>query len=271
MKVSLLDKKVWADTAKIVSLIAAVLTTILAFVELRACIKYIIGVTFLLCAIVIYLVVWRKANTKTNISLKIRDTIVTIKFGNIFNEPGKKVINFNEYFDTQVDDVIIAAKTLNGIIVNQLGAERIDSIISQNKHLQGCIIKQNCKRKQGGKTTKFRLGTICPCDEYLLVAFSQFDENNRAFHTFDSYVSCLMNMWNELDICYALYPIVTNLPGSGITRFRNEEMTKQELLETFIWTFAKSKVNLRKPSSLTIVLPEDSKNEINLYKIQGIF
>ena len=270
MKVSLLDKKIWVDTAKIVSVIAGVLTTILAFVELCICVKHMIGGTFLLCAIIIYLVVWRKANTKTAITLKIRNTAVTIKFGNMLNEPGLKVINFNEYFDTQVDDVIIAAKTLNGIIVNQLGAKHIDSIINKNKHLQDCIIEENCKRKQGGKTTKFRLGTICPCDEYLLVAFSQFDENDRAFHTFDSYISCLMNMWNELDICYALNPIVTNLPGSGITRFKNEKMTRQELLETYIWTFTKSKVDFCKPSSLTIVLPEDSKNEINLYKIQGM-
>lgn len=268
MKIGLFDKKVRADAAKIVSVIAGALTTLLAFIDVCVCLKYAIGVAFLLCAIIIYLIVWYKANTKTSISLKIRDTTVTIKFGNMFNEPGKKAINFNEYFDTQVDDVVIAANTLNGIIVNQLGAEHIDSIISKNKHLQDCIIEQNCIRKQGGKTTKFRLGTICPCDEYLLVAFSQFDENDRAFHTFDSYVSCLMNMWNELDICYALNPIVTNLPGSGITRFRNEEMTQQELLETYIWTFAKSKVNLRKPSSLTIVLPEGSKKEINLYKIQ---
>ncbi|MBR2089474.1 MAG: hypothetical protein IJ905_03715 [Fibrobacter sp.] len=271
MKVSFLDKKVWVDTAKVVSIIAGVLTTILAFAELNACVKHTMGIVFLLCAIIIYLVVWYKANTKTDITLKIRNTTVTIKFGNIFNESGKKLINFNEYFDTQVDDVIIAANTLNGIIVNQLGANYIDTIINKNRHLQDCVIEQNCNRKQGGKTTKFKLGTICPCDEYLLVAFSQFDENDKAFHTFDSYVSCLMNMWNELDICYALKPIVTNLPGSGITRFRNEKMTRQELLETFIWTFVKSKVDFCAPSSLTIVLPENIKNEINLYKFQGMF
>ena len=267
MKVGLFSKKVRVDTAKIVSIIAGVLTTILAFVELCICVKYIIGIVFLLCAIIIYLVVWYKANTKTTLSLKIRNTNVKIKFGNILNESGKKVINFNEYFDTQVNDVIIAADTLNGKIVKKLGANYIDSIISENKHLQECIIKQNCKRKQGGKTTKYKLGTICPCGDFFLVAFSQFDENDRAFHTLDSYVSCLMNMWNELDICYAQKPVVTSLPGSGITRFKDDKITPQELLEIFIWTFKKSKVDFRRHSSLTIILPEDIRDEINLYEL----
>lgn len=267
MKVGFTNKKVWAKTAKIVSVVATILTTILAFVDLCCCIKIAIGLAFLVFATAVYLVVLYRANTMNSAVLKIRNTKVTIKFGDILKENGKKVITFNEYFDTQVDDTIIAAKTLNGIIVNQLGADFIDSVINQNRHLQDCVFKKDCVRKQGGKTTKYKLGTICPCGDFFLVAFSQFDENDRAFHTFDSYVSCLMNMWNELDVCYAQNPIVTSLPGSGITRFKDDKMTQQELLEIFIWTFRKSKIDFRRQSSLTIILPEDIKDEINLYEI----
>lgn len=267
MKVKFTNKKVRSKTAKIISVMASFLTTLLAFTDFCCCIKAVIGIVFIISAIGVYLVVLYRANIMTSRILKIRDTKVTIKFGDILKENGKKVITFNEYFDTQVDDVIIAAKTLNGVIVNQLGADFIDSAINRNKRLDDCIIAKNCMRKQGGKTTKYKLGTICPCGDFFLVAFSQFDENDRAFHTFDSYVSCLINMWNELDICYAQNPIVTSLPGSGITRFKSEKMTRQELLEIFIWTFKKSKVDFPRQSSLTIILPEDIKEEINLYEI----
>jgi hypothetical protein len=267
MKVGFTSKKVWGKTAKNVSIVATILTTILAFVDLCSCIKIIIGLAFLVFAVTVYLVFLYRANTMTSTVLKIRGTKVTVKFGDIFKENGKKVITFNEYFDTQVDDIIIAAKTLNGVVVNQLGADYVDSVINQNKRLQNCVIERNCIRKQGGKTTKYKLGTICPCGDFFLVAFSKFDENDRAFHTFDSYVSCLMNMWNELDISYGLNPIITTLPGSGITRFKDEKMTRQELLEIFIWTFRKSRIDFKYPSSLTVLLPENIKDEINLYEI----
>ena len=99
------------------------------------------------------------------------------------------------------------------------------------------------------------------------MAFSQFDENDQAFHTFESYISCLMNLWRELDKLYALKSIAMPLLGSGITRFIDGEKTKQELLELIVWTFKQSQVNFKSPASLTIVLDKSFKNDINLYKI----
>ena len=39
---------------------------------------------------------------------KVNGEKIIVKEGNIFEEPGKKVIAFNQYFDTTVDDEIIA-------------------------------------------------------------------------------------------------------------------------------------------------------------------
>lgn len=41
------------------------------------------------------------------VTLVINNTIVKIFFGDIFKMPGKKIIAFNEYFDTIVDEKII--------------------------------------------------------------------------------------------------------------------------------------------------------------------
>lgn len=43
---------------------------------------------------------------------------VKIKVGDIFDEKGLKVIPFNERFDTEVDDIIIAHNSLNGKMID---------------------------------------------------------------------------------------------------------------------------------------------------------
>ncbi len=49
---------------------------------------------------------------------KINGKHVQICIGDIFKERGLKVIPFNERFDTQVDDIIIAHRTLNGMMID---------------------------------------------------------------------------------------------------------------------------------------------------------
>lgn len=55
-----------------------------------------------------------KMNNIKNISLSIQGSTFEIKSGNIFESPNLKVINFNEYFDTQVDNKVIAKNFPNG-------------------------------------------------------------------------------------------------------------------------------------------------------------
>ena len=78
-----------------------------------------------------------------------------------------------------------------------------------------------------------------------------------------------MHMWSEIDKYYSGKPVSLTLLGSGITRFNNAEITAQELLKYLVMTFKASKVKFNNTSSLTIVLNEKIKDEINLYDIKG--
>lgn len=51
---------------------------------------------------------WRRANRLRQVNIKIGVTTLIVKSGDIFEEDGLKAIAFNEYFDTTVDDKIIA-------------------------------------------------------------------------------------------------------------------------------------------------------------------
>lgn len=213
---------------------------------------------------------WILANKKDEKKLKINSTNIVIKYGDLFEEEGLKVIAFNEFFDTQVDDKVIATSSLNGIFITEHsdGASTIDNKIDSEIRLKQSIISENVHRKFGGKTTRYKLGCVCPYYDYFLLSFSHFDDDNKAYISVEDYISCLMHMWNELDIYYAGRPIVLPLLGSGITRFNTSDITSQELLKYMVMTFKASKVKFNNTSSLTIILNEKIRDDINLYEIQ---
>lgn len=268
-KVKITNKRLWANFTKPVSISAGIISFILAFIDLKQCIRITIGLAYIVVLLVMFLVMLCKANKERSKELNINDTDIKIKFGDIFDQNGIKVIAFNEYFDTQVDDRVISKSSLNGqyILHYSNGREYIDAAIENEKHLEEAIVQRDVYRKQGGKQIKYRLGTLCPVDDYFIMAFTHFDENDKAYLTLEDYVSCLMHMWSELDYLYAGRAINVTLLGSGITRFNNGLVSEQELLHLIVRTFEISKVRFGNTSSLTILLDEKVKDKINLYNI----
>ena len=270
MKVKICNKKLWANFIKVVSAVAAVLSLVLTVVDIDQKLRLIISAVILAILIIIFLVMWYIANHTDEKKLKINSSNVTIKYGDLFAENGIKVIAFNEYFDTQVDNKVIAKSSLNGIFINEHsgGANTIDDAIDNEMRLRKNIIKDNVPRPYGGKRIKYKLGSVCPYGDFILLALSHFDDDNKAYISVEDYISCLMHMWNELDAFYAGRPIVLPLLGSGITRFNNSDITPQELLKYILITFKVSKVKFNNTSSLTIVLNDKIRDDINLFDIQ---
>lgn len=270
LKVGITNKRLWSNFIKVISAVAGVLSIVLTIIDIEQRPRIVIALCSIILLVIIFIVMFIFANKKTSQKMKINGTDVNIIFGDIFAQNGIKVIAFNEYFDTKVDDKIISATSLNGIYIIQHspGADAIDTIINTEEHLKKKILKKNVSRKYGGKTTLYTLGTICPVDDYFLLALTHFDEDNKAYLSLEDYIPCLLHMWDELDIYYAGKPIAITLLGSGITRFNNSEITPQELLKYIVLTFKASKVKFNNTSSLTIVLSERVRDEINLYDIE---
>lgn len=270
IKISILNKKLWGNFLWWASGLSAIVTTVLTIVDLCPKIKYIIGGCFLGTLVAIFVILLIVANVMTKLVLKINDSTVNIKFGDIFKQQGLKVIAFNEYFDTKVDDHIISKNTLNGQYILQFEQPtgKLDNSIANSDHLKKRIVGENPKRKNG-KTTKYKLGTIFKWNDYLLVALTHFDKNNCAKLSLQEYSDCLINMWDEIGIFYNGETVSLPLLGSGITRFKDCEVTDQEHLEIILWTYRISKVKFKYPSCLNIVLDERKKDQINLYNLKG--
>ncbi len=272
LKVGLLDKDIRKQFYKFCSKLTAVLTVGLIFIDIPRNFKLLVGIIYLIVLVIAYLIYWHNANKMTQTIIKIGLTTVIVKSGNIFEEDGLKVIAFNEYFDTEVNDKIIAKKSLNGqFIRNHIDdVEKLNSDIENDDDLKNSIIEKRVKRKQG-KTTKYKLGSsILIDDEYILTAFSRFNKNNQAELTIQEYVNFLLTFWNEINRLYAQRSVTVPVFGSGITRFKNgfEDIDINELLRIMIWTFKISKIKFAYPAKLTIIVHDDLLNQVNLYELR---
>lgn len=218
---------------------------------------------FLLIVIATFVVKYYRA--KKGISLNIRGIKVSIRQGDIFKKNGWKVIAFNEFFDTVVDDKIIAHNTLNGVF--------IDSYVEDIADLNNVIAAETDDKTRLKKRTRngrniYPLGRIIVYKDYMLLAFSHF-ENNEARLTQKDYEDCLRVMWTEICRTYANRPIFVPLLGSGITRFDGTpHKSSFDLLKCMLCTLRTSGANINQ--SITILLTEEALQDINIYEIKGV-
>lgn len=272
MKVTPLNKELWKDFYVVLSAISVIASLLFLFVDIPTNKKICCLIIFVVLLVVVFLFMLLRANRIKKISLKINNSTLEIEAGDLFQEKGFKIIAFNDFFDTQVDDVLISKNTLNGkyIAQNYPHPADLDSIIDSDMHSAECIIG-TCERSVG-KTKQYKLGTIIKNGEFFLLAFSHFDKYNRAFLEINDYTACLMNMWNECDIHYEGNTVVLPLLGSGITRFRGyENITDQELLEIIVWTFKVSRIRFQYPAKAKIVLTNNCLNKVSLYEVKKRF
>lgn len=266
--------KIWKDSAVMGSAIFAVIATFMgvAGISLDSIISNqkwwnrLLVILAVYAFLVVILRVILSLTVRKGITIKIRGISVSIKQGNIFDAKGWKVIPFNEYFDTTVDDVIISSTTLNGIFINEH--------VSDLKKLQDVIISANedhsdLKKYKKGNRFAYPLGRIITYEDYMLLAFSHFNEQNVAHISKPEYERCLLTMWKEIRRTYANKPVFLPLIGSGITSFDGiPEKSNLDLLKCMLCTLRASGENINQP--ITILLTKDVMQEINIYETKGV-
>lgn len=272
MKVKLLDKKLFKNYLVVLSVIS--LFCSFAFIAIKIpdenTIRITVGVILTLVLLIVYVLMWIMANLQKKTILSINNSTLVVKTGNIFEEDELKVIAFNEYFDTLVDNRIIAENTLNGAYIKSEIDEisEIDERMDSDSILNKKVLEDNTTRSYG-KKKRYKLGTIFQNNDYLLTAFTRFDTDNRAFLNMDDYINFLLNFWNEIDIIYAGRSVAIPLLGSGITRFKGyDTISEQELLELLIWSFKVSRTKFTYPSKVSIIIHESKKDKINFYELK---
>lgn len=271
-KVSFFDNRIIKQFLEITSVISGTLSVVVLFVDIPSDWKFRGGWIFLALLAAIYLIVWLWSNNLNSIDVKIDGSDVTVKVGDIFEQPGLKAIAFNEYFDTQVDNKVIGEASLNGIFIREhLGvpASELDRYIDDYAFESSEIVGNNEGRKEG-KKRQYQIGTICVFKDYLMTAFAKFDENNMALLTMPEYLEFLINFWDRVNNVYAQQSVSTTIFGSGITRIKgHKNISDEDLLKIMLWTFRISEMRFKYPAKLTIVLHKDKIDQINLLDIRS--
>ena len=192
---------------------------------------------------------------------------VEIMVGDLFSETGWKVIPFNDRFDTQVDDIIIAHNSLNG--------KMIDTYVSNMDELKTAIRSapndaSKFKPVLSGDNYIYPLGRLIPYNDFLMLSFSHFDDQNQAYIGIGEYEQMLIRMWSEMRRVYAAKPISIPLIGTGITTIEGvSEKNYTELLKCILCTLRGSK--FQPDQGIRIVLTNEAMEQIDMSIIKEEF
>ena len=207
---------------------------------------------------------------KEKISLNISDkTNVNIYFGDLFKSNKIIVIPVNDYFDTIVDDKIISSNTLHG--------KFIQKYFSHNeKHLKLLIDKSLSKiqpieinkNRTKGNRKRYELGTVAIVEAaekiFYLVAFTKFNQNNRATITKSQYLEVITILFEFIEQNSQGFKVNIPLIGAGHS---GVELSKQKLLDLLLFSIILSD-KLTLINGLDIILHESIKDEIDLNKLE---
>lgn len=269
-KIWIFDKCVREAFWKIATAVLAVLSVGIIAVPEKHQVKTLIG--FAIILVVCYIGVWIWANRKKSIVIKIRNTKIVIKEGDLFEQEGKKVIPVNEYFDTIVGSGIIDPRSIHAQYIRNYAKippnELYENIVSELKHVTPRGVDK--ERVPGGQIA-YKLGTIFNDQNgFLLVAYSRFDKDNRAFLRSEDIAGCYINMWDQIDIHRGSDSISLPVLGaSGIVRSISKDYSPQQLIELILWSFRISGINLTRNATLNIVVHSSLVKDVNFLKLKN--
>lgn len=270
MKVHLWEKEIITAFARIESFLLAIFSVAAIFVQFNDNSKWWAIGSLVVVSLLLYLIISWKANKAKKVKLKIRNTKIIIKEGDLFEEKGKKVIPCNDYFDTQVDDIIVAKGSIHGKFITNC----VSDINELNEKIKSETVRRHLsvtidQKRQKGNQTKYNVGTIIPFNDYLLLAYSKFDSENKASLKGESFSKCYTSLWKEIDVFRAAESICMPVLGAGgIVRF-DQNYTVQQLLEMILWSFRISGINLAREATLTIVVHKSTSSEINFWRLKN--
>ena len=215
---------------------------------------------------------------KQRIKLSISEGAVslTIGFGDLFAMKGLKVIPVNSFFDSLVNESVVAASTLHGKMIERFFAGcpgEFDSQISQSLSHQRVSPVSKCTRIDNkGKTEEYETGTAAIArtsrgESFLCVALAKTDsQNNQASASLPDVYASVRGALALARSAGNGQPVVFPLLGTGLSRTGLSPMFLLNLMiQGVILENRKQKVT----NEIRIVLHPSMKENINLACVEN--
>lgn len=229
-------------------------------------------INIIISKIVCFFVVWIVTSFVHTVFLKIRWWItikgqnysIRIEYGDLLKKSkGKRVINFDECFTTQVGSAtadINPTSICGQYLLAHPGLDVQQLIEDAN------IAPARSKSKYQQKN-RYCSGTIVPNGDDLLMAFARLDEKGKGrFFSRDEYLDCLNFFWKELENHYGEKDVYIPILGAGTTSFDGgvgASISQQDLLDMMIWSYRLSSHKIKAPNKLHIVCKRNDNFSIN--------
>ena len=232
------------------------------------------GIVILLASVVWGLCFLRKTK-KTKLKLN-KVTDIYIKYDDLFNADGIKVIPVNEYFDTHIGDGIISPDSLHGQFIRRYFNGREDELSEKIKEQLKRHTPYDRNRGRNLKLqlpeNKYALGTSIRINDgenhFILVALTRFNKYEHVEVKEEEYIPIVQKMFYYIEQLNDNMPICVPLVGSGQSGFNMSHM--QLLNSMLLATHNSSRLALNKGLHIILHRATQWKN-INLNVIKHIY
>lgn len=242
------------------------------FIDIKSEDKGTALLLFMILLIIIYVCIYIYAINLKSVDIKINRVCLTIKYGDLFKQEGLKVIPVNEYFDTTVDNKIISKSTIHGkfILANYPSVQHISILDNEiDKELKGIESESNSDRSIG-KNVKYPISTSIEVGgEYILTAFTKYDDYNIPYLNNDDYLLFLHKFWDEINKINSGRVVNIPLLGTGLSRIM-PNFSEQDFLEQLIWSIKTSNLT-RTRCKINIIIYKDMKDCISIFRLKKYF
>lgn len=196
-------------------------------------------------------------------ALSSPDSVVEIKIGNLFDEPGHLVIGANDVFDTELGEVIKPLSVQGQFLKSIYGNDRtrLDSEIEaalQDYQAQ----RREEPNKQKGKSWRYPIGTTIalgsPDKRYFWTAYGYMGNDLRVQSNADDIWNSLSRLWEEVRRKGHGMNVAIPVIGADLARTNLPRMALAKLVILSFVVASKKEFVARK---LTLVIyPRDLEN-----------
>ena len=229
--------------------------------------QIIVGICIFLIGIVY---AWFQMRPSKSIQIYINDSFpLQVEFGNLFEKKGVVVISVNEYFDTIVDNKMIATETIHGKFIEKLFKGRISELNKKIEESLNNVEAEDVPNRAVGKQKCYPLGTCAVITEgentYILAALTKFDTNNHAYIPLSEYGTIIQKIISTVATVANNRPVYMPLLGSGQG---GGQKAAQKILSYMI-SQIEFCPDLSIPKGLHIVVYDSGNKSVNLDNIKS--
>lgn len=228
--------------------------------------KYWFLIPFVILSIIIAIVrVYPKITV--SIPLKNTNTIINLKFGDLFSEDGVIAIPVNEYFDSEIGKPV-SEYTLHGYLITKvLGGKRKIFDDAVEVSLSNTIFVEN--KRDIGKSKQYPIGTTASLEfgnkKYLLFALSKTNNKHEAYTTPSLLLESLFGLLNTARTECNGRNLNIPLIGTGLSR---SGIPPKQLIELILISILQATKEGEVTKIINIVLHDSFFDELDLARIK---